>query len=86
MPYFAPFSVVLRGDMQGKELFTDFEIAFDCDKKQAYVRAGEYLNLIFPLNGELPNGLCYLHLQSAVCENDIEGSYVSSLKFKSLDK
>lgn len=84
--YFAPFSIVLRGDMQNEELFTDFEISFDCDKKQVRIRAGEYLDLSYPLNGELSNGLYYLHLQSAVSENDVEGSYVANLKFKSLDK
>lgn len=84
--YFAPFSIVLRGDMQNEELFTDFEISFDCDKKQVRIQAGEYLDLNYPLNGELPNGLYYLHLQSAVAENDEEGSYVANLKFKSLDK
>ncbi len=84
--YFAPFSVVLRGDMQNEELFTTFEITFDCDKKEACVRAGEYLHLTFALNGELPHGLHYLHLQSAVAENDSEGSYLSGWKFEGLDE
>ena len=72
--------------MQTEELFTDFEITFDCNEKKVRVQAGEYFDLTFPLNGELPNGLYYLHLQSAVAENDEAGSYVSYLKFKSLDK
>lgn len=86
VPYFAPFSIVLRRDMQSDELFTDFTIEFDCDEKKVSVSAGEYFRLTFPLNGELPNGLYYLHMQSAVAENDVEGSYVSYLGFKSLDE
>lgn len=85
VPYFAPFSIVLRGDMQGDELFTEFIITFDCDSKQVAVQSGEYVKLHFTLNGELPHGLHYLHLQSAVAENDTLGSYVSGWRFESLD-
>ncbi len=86
VPYFAPFSIVLRGDMQGEELFTEFIITFDCDEKKVCVSSGDYVRLTYPINGELPHGLHYLHLQSAVAENDSEGSYLSGWKFESLDK
>ena len=86
VPYFAPFSIVLRKNMQNDEQFTTFEITFDCESKRVTVEAGDYVKLTFPLNGELPHGLHYLHLQSAVAENDTEGSYVSAWSFESLEK
>ena len=78
--YFAPFSVNLRRDMQDGELFTTFEIEFDTENMTARLSAGKYLDLSFRMNGEAPNGLCYLHLQYA--SDDMNGAYITGWEVK----
>lgn len=80
--YFANYSIVLRNDMQGGELFTEFSFAFDCDRGTVILSAGEYLHIEKKLDGEYPNGLCYLHLQAAATEADEEGAYVTGMRFE----
>ena len=81
--YFADFSVVLTKDMQyGDDIMSDFVFDFDCDRGTVIVTRGDYLQLEFKLNGEHPNGLCYLHMQSAATEEDNVGAYVAGMKFE----
>ncbi len=78
--YYANFSIKLRSDMHPDgELFSDFVFEFDCENKTVTVTCGEYLCLEKKLDGELPNGLCYLHIQSV--DGDYNGAYISSLDF-----
>ena len=80
--YFADYSIVLRRDMQKKnEMFSEFVFDYDCDRGTVIVTSGSYLSLERKLNFDHPNGLCYLHLQSASHEPDSVGAYVSQMKF-----
>ncbi len=81
--YFADMSVVLRSDMQPDgELFSEFAIAFDCEKGNAIISCGDYTRIEKKLGGTHPFGLCYLHLQSAATEEDRAGAYISEIDFK----
>jgi hypothetical protein len=80
--YFADYSIVLRGDMQYGEMFTDFVFDFDCDRGTVILTAGDKLKLERNLNGEHPDGLCYLHLQSAATEADEIGAYIEKMTFE----
>ena len=79
--YFADYSIALRNDMQYGEMFTDFTFDFDCDRGTVILTAGDKLRLEKKLENEHPNGLCYLHLQSAATGKDDVGAYVQSMKF-----
>ncbi len=81
--YYADFSVVLTSDMQygDESIMSKFVFDFDCDRGTVIVTRGEYMCLEFKLKNEHPNGLCYLHLQSAATEEDNEGAYVAGFKF-----
>ena len=78
--YFADYSIVLRSDMQYGEMFTDFIFDFDCDRGTVILTAGDKLRLERKLNGEHPDGLCYLHLQSV--DGDYDGAYIGTIDFK----
>ena len=81
--YFANYSVVLRGDMQKKgELFSEFVLDFDCDRGTVILTNGDYLKLEKKIDFDCPNGLCYLHLQSAATEPDGVGAYISEMSFE----
>lgn len=80
--YFANYSIVLRKDMHDGGIFTEFEFAFDCHRGNVLLTAGEYLRIEKKLDGQCPNGLCYLHLQSAATEEDKEGAYVAGMSFE----
>ena len=81
--YYADFSVVLTSDMQygDENIMSEFVFDFDCDRGTVIVTRGEYMRLEFKLNGEHPNGLCYLHMQSAATEEDTVGAYVAGVRF-----
>ncbi|MBQ8510620.1 MAG: exo-alpha-sialidase [Clostridia bacterium] len=80
--YFANYSVVLRGDMQRGELFSEFVLDYDLDRGTVILTNGDYLHYEKKIEGEAPNGLCYLHMQSAATEADPVGAYVSGMKFE----
>lgn len=80
--YFADFSIVLTNQMQcGDGIMSEFVFDFDCDKGTVIVTRGDYMRLEFKLNGAHPNGLCYLHMQSAATEADSIGTYVAGMTF-----
>jgi hypothetical protein len=80
--YFADFSIVLTNQMQcGDGIMSEFVFDFDCDKGTVIVTRGDYMRLEFKLNGAHPNGLCYLHMQSAATEADSIGAYVAGMTF-----
>jgi hypothetical protein len=60
---------------------SEFVFDFDCDKGTVIVTRGDYMRLEFKLNGAHPNGLCYLHMQSAATEADSIGAYVAGMTF-----
>ena len=64
-----------------ENIMSEFVFDFDCDRGTVIVTRGEYMRLEFKLNGEHPNGLCYLHLQSAATEEDTVGAYVAGFRF-----
>ncbi|MBR5308188.1 MAG: exo-alpha-sialidase [Clostridia bacterium] len=79
--YYADYSIVLRPDMHPDgELFSDFTFDFDCEEGNVTVKCGDYLCLTKKLNGEHPNGICYLHMQS-VGKDDLDGAYVAGMDF-----
>ena len=84
--YFADYSVVLRPDMHTENGMEKFIIEFDCEKETATLSCGEYLNISHRLNNAHPNGICYLHLQTAagIGESDPVGSLVARLDFEAL--
>lgn len=82
--YYANFSTVVQGSMlSGQDFYTDLTLSFDCDAATVSIDAGEYLHLVRRMEVRPPNGLCYLHLQSAATEKDMEGTYIRSLQFVS---
>ncbi|MBO7148332.1 MAG: exo-alpha-sialidase [Clostridia bacterium] len=83
--YFSDYSIVLRGDMQYGEMFTDFVFNFDCDRGTVILTAGDKLKLERKLNGEHPDGLCYLHLQSAATEADSIGASIEKFSFEGIE-
>ncbi|MBR5527605.1 MAG: exo-alpha-sialidase [Clostridia bacterium] len=77
--YYADFSIHLRPDMHPEnELFTDFVFEFDCERNTVTLTAGDYLRIEKTLSGAHPNGLCYLHMQSAN-ESDYVGAMVKAI-------
>ncbi len=82
--YFADMSIVIRRDMQPHgEVFSDFTIEFDCDNNKAVISCGDYFSIEKNLGGAHPNGLSYLHMQSAATEEDYEGAYIERIDFES---
>ena len=84
--YFADFSFVVRSDMMdGNKCYTDIVLEFDCERNIVTVTSGEYLNMSFNMqHNDHPNGLCYLHMQSASKTKDADGSLVSEIEYNEI--
>lgn len=84
--YFADFSFVVRSDMMdGNKCYTDIVLKFDCERNIVTVTSGEYLNMSFNMqHNDHPNGLCYLHMQSASKTKDADGSLVSEIEYNEI--
>ena len=82
--YFSNFSFVVRPDMMhGDAFYTDIVLDFDCFTNTVKVSSGDYLNLVFHMqNTNYPNGLCYLHTQSAARTKDMLGSLIACIEFE----
>lgn len=62
--------------------FTELTVRFDCDLSSAELYVGDSLVESLPLIGDMPNGISYLHLQSAAEYPDPKGALVSHISFK----
>ena len=84
--YFADFSFVVRADMMRQDsVYTDLTLTFDCEKNTVRVTAADFLDLTFSMqHTDHPNGLCYLHMQSAARENDASGSLIGKISCRAL--
>ena len=84
--YFADFSFVVRADMMRQDsVYTDLTLTFDCEKNTVRVTAADFLDLTFSMqHTDHPNGLCYLHMQSAAKENDVFGSLIGKISCRAL--
>lgn len=82
--YFSSFSFVVRRDMMnGEGYYTTLSLEFDCFENKVRVVSGEYLDMTFNMQHcEHPNGLCYLHMQSATGNKDMSGSLILGMEFK----
>ncbi len=79
----ASFSALVNaGIMHGDALFTELCLDFDCDANTVSIsRDGKFLSRA-TMHGTHPNGLCYLHLQSAAAGEDLRGTLIASLDFQ----
>lgn len=83
--YFADFSFVVRKDMMNEEnYYTEVVLEFDCKKNTVKISASD-MELEYKMIGAHPNGICYLHMQSAATEADPAGASISEIEFESLD-
>lgn len=73
-------SFELSKNMTGNE-FRNINIEFDCDRQVATVNVGDTDKISLPLVGNMPNGICYLHLQSAAKTADLNGALIARLSF-----
>lgn len=89
---YAQFSFVLTGDMYGcpkagntaESVYTDITVDFDTRTGRACLSAGGRTVAECEMNGNAPNGICYLHLQT-VCESgDEKGALVKKLSFSAV--
>ena len=79
----ANFSAVISAAVQDeKQLYSEMRFDFDCLQAcvSAYVN-GKFVSKV-QLHGTYPNGLCYLHLQSAASETDLRGTLIAGMEFE----
>lgn len=62
--------------------FCNINIEFDCYRQAATIRIGDSGEITLPLLGAMPNGICYLHLQSAADDTDPGGALIAGMSFK----
>ena len=77
---YAQFTCVLHASDTAGDGYTDVCLRFDTAAGEAVVRAGgaEYR---LPMQGNAPNGLCYLHLQTVSDRGDAAGTLVKRMQF-----
>lgn len=80
--YYADASVVLSGgDGTADPRFSVYTLDFDCESGTLLLLKDGKTVSEHPMRGDCPNGLCYLHLQTAAAAPDASGSYVSRIEF-----
>ncbi len=83
----ADCSAVLTDSIQdANSFYTRVRVDFDCEANSAEVYINERFLSKGKLRGMHPNGLSYLHLQSAAQEPDLVGSLVAELQFVGKDE
>lgn len=77
---YAQFTCVLHASDTPGDGYTDVCLRFDTAAGEAVVRAGgaEYK---LPMQGNAPNGFCYLHLQTVSDRGDAAGTLVKRMQF-----
>ncbi len=78
----ADFSgIVTTALQQSANKYTELSLQFDCESNTVAVYAdGRFLSQT-TMKGKHPNGLSYLHLQSAATSEDLRGTLVAGLEF-----
>ncbi|MBO4262949.1 MAG: hypothetical protein J5903_04115, partial [Clostridia bacterium] len=56
--------------------FFDYIIKFDCDAREVCAMLPSGKKEVYKMRGEFPDGLCYLHLQTAARDDEERGIYV----------
>ena len=74
-------TLITSGMLDSKVMYSDVQSDFDCinDTISTYIN-GKFVARV-RLHGAHPNGLCYLHIQSAASEADYEGTLISAIGF-----
>lgn len=83
---FADFSAVVTASVHpANTLYTVIRLDFDCILNTVEVYADDRFLSKTKLKGTHPNGLCYLHLQSAANVPDPRGTLIASMEFDGKD-
>ena len=78
---YAAFTSVITADDTADEGYTPIKIEFDTDKGTATLSAGQKIAEL-QIGEAAPNGVCYLHLQTAAQKGDSKGSLIKSLNMQ----
>ncbi len=81
--HIANFSAVITAAVQDANMMYS-EMRFDFDCLQGCVSAfvnGKFISKV-QLRGTYPNGLCYLHMQSAASAQDLKGTLIASMDYQ----
>lgn len=77
----AVFTDIITKEQINREGWSEAEIRFDTALNTAVLFInGEQIKQL-PAQVVAPNGLCYLHLQTAYAEGDCDGSLIKQLDF-----
>ncbi|MBE6589333.1 MAG: exo-alpha-sialidase [Ruminococcaceae bacterium] len=81
----ADFTAVVTSAIQEDKIFyTRVRIDFDCDANAIEVYVNDKFLSKAKLKGTHPNGLCYLHMQSASALTDLKGALISEISFEAM--
>jgi hypothetical protein len=79
----ADFSAVVTSSVHtAGELYTVIRLDFDCVANTVEVFSDNRFLSKTKLKGAHPNGLCYLHMQSAAAASDLEGTLIAGMDFE----
>lgn len=79
----ADFSeVVISAVHTAGELYTVIRLNFDCIENTVEVFSQSRFLFRTKLKGAHPNGLCYLHMQSAAMGTDLDGTLIAGMDFE----
>lgn len=73
---------ITAGLLSKLEPFTEVRIDFDCTMGAAALYVNHHYISRTRIHGSTPNGLCYLHLQSAAEKPDLKGCLISYMRFE----
>ena len=79
----ASFSApITSGMLDSKRLYSEVQFDFDCVEGTISTYINDKFQSRVRLHGTHPNGLCYLHIQSAATAPDLKGTLISDLAFE----
>lgn len=67
------------GKNESEKTFFDYKITFDCEKKTVETTLPDGGRILADMKGYLPDGICYLHLQTEAREDKEVGIYIKNL-------
>ncbi len=78
---YSAFSLVVTSKDMDETLWSQLTVEFDTEKEYATYKIGERLLRKLNLRNAVPNGLCYLHLQTVTDQGDKNGTLIKNMRF-----